>query len=134
MNKLTGNIVEINSSENLSLVMINIENEQLMAIMIGRPEKVSYLRKGSKIELLFNESEVSIGKNINGQISMNNQLPCTIDTMVAAEIFTRVVLQFKNYQLSSLITTKSAKRLKLQNGDKVIALIKTNEIFLKEPD
>lgn len=134
MNILRGKISELTTSGNMTLVGVDVDGTRMTAIMIGRPGKVSYLRISGDAELLFNEASVSIGKMIEGQISLNNQLDCTIERLVLGEILTQVILSFKGEQLTSLITTMSAKRLDLKPGDRVTAFIKTNEVMLKEPD
>lgn len=118
----------------MTLVGVDVDGTRMTAIMIGTPEKVSYLRMSGDVELLFNESAVSIGKMIVGQMSLNNQLDCTIERLVVGKILTQVILSFKGEHLTSLITTMSAKRLDLAAGDGVTAFIKTNEVMLKEPD
>lgn len=134
MNKLYGHITDLTNEKNLSLVKIDVEGIPMTAIMIGKPGKVKYLQCGNAIELLFNESEVSIGKNTNGKISLANQLECIIDNLNEGKIFTKINLLFKDIKLTSLITSGSVKRLDLKKGDKVMAFIKTNEVFLKEPE
>jgi len=118
----------------MTLADVDVGGTQMTAITIGIPEKVGYLQTSKNIELLFNESAVSIGKLIQGQISFINQLNCIIDNLIPGEIFTQVMLSFDGEHLTSLITTRSAERLDLKIGDNVTAFIKTNEILLKEPD
>ena len=118
----------------MTLVDVDVNGTKMTAITIGIPEKVSYLQISKNIELLFTESEVSIGKLIQGQISLNNQLECIIDTLISGEIFTQVMLSFDGEHLTSLITTRSVKRLNLEAGDRVTAFIKTTEVMLKESD
>jgi len=118
----------------MTLVDVDAGGAHMTAVIIGTPEKVSYLQPSNDVELLFNESEVSIGKLIQGQISLNNQLDCIIDKLISGEIFTQVMLSFNGAHLASLITTRSAGRLNLEVGDRVTAFVKTNEVFLKEPD
>jgi len=124
----------LTTSGNMTLVDIDVSGTQMTAITIGTPEKVRYLRTSSNIELLFNESEVSIGKLTDGQISLCNQLQCIIDDLIPGKIFSQVILSFHGEHLTSLITTRSVKRLNLETGDRVTAFIKTNEVLLKEPD
>jgi molybdopterin-binding protein len=133
MNTLRGKISHLTTSGGMTLVGVDVDGIRMTAVMIGTPEKVPYLRMSGDVELLFNESAVSIGKMIEGQISLNNQLDCTIDRLVVGEILTQVILSFKGKHLTSLITTMSAKRLDLAAGDGVTAFIKTNEVMLKEP-
>jgi len=134
MNTLRGKISELTTSGNMTLVGVGVGGTRMTAVMIGTPEKVPYLRISGDVELLFNESAVSIGKMIEGQLSLNNQLDCTVERLVMGEILTQVILSFKGEHLTSLITTMSAKRLDLKAGDCVTAFIKTNEVMLKEPD
>ncbi len=131
---MRGKISQLTTSGNMTLVGVDVDGTRMTAIMIGRPGKVSYLRMSKYVELLFNEAAVSIGKKIEGQISLNNQLDCTIERLVVGEILTQVMLSFQKERLTSLITTMSAKRLDLKAGDHVTAFIKTNEVMLKEPD
>jgi len=134
MNRLCGKISHLTTSGNTTLVDVDVKGSQITAVTIGIPEKAGYLQISKNIELLFNESEVSIGKLIQGHISLINQLNCIIDNLISGEIFTQVMLSFNEEHLTSLITTRSAERLNLKIGDNVTAFIKTNEVLLKEPD
>lgn len=131
---MRGKISEMTTSGNMTLVGVDVDGTRMTAIVIGTPGKASYLRMAEDVELLFNESAVSIGKMIEGQMSLNNQLDCTIERLVTGEILTQVILSFRGEHLTSLITTMSARRLDLKAGDRVTAFIKTNEVMLREPD
>lgn len=133
MNILRGKISELTTSGNMTLVGADVDGSRMTAIMIGSPEKIPYLHIPGDVELLFNEAAVSIGKIVEGGISLNNQLDCVVERLVVGEILSQVILSFKGEQLTSLITTMSAKRLDLKPGDRVTAFIKTNEVMLKEP-
>jgi molybdopterin-binding protein len=134
MNKLRGQIARLTTSGSITLVDVDVGDTRMMAIAIGMPEKIGYLRTHIDIELLFNESEVSIGKPGSEQISLNNQLACTVESLILGEILSQVILSFDGERLTSLITTRSVKRLELKAGDRVTAFIKTNEVLLREPD
>jgi molybdopterin-binding protein len=134
VNILKGHIIGLTTSGNLTLVEAEVAGVTMTAITIGSPEKNPYLLINRKIDLLFNESEVSLGKDLTGLISMNNQIDCLIENLERGEIFTRIFLSFGGQSMRSLITTRSAGRLALEKGDRVTALIKTNEVFLREPE
>ncbi|HOP39845.1 MAG TPA: TOBE domain-containing protein [Geobacteraceae bacterium] len=134
MNKLSGKISQLTISGNMTLVDVDVRGTQMTVITIGVPEKVAYLKTGKDIELLFNESEVSIGKLGQGEISLINQMDCVVERLVPGQIFSQVMLSFQGFGLTSLITTRSARRLNLEPGDRVTAFIKTNEVLLKEPN
>ena len=132
MNKIKGKITSVQSSTNISLVGIEFKGFTFSCLIIDTPANVSYLTAGKDIFVLFKETEVSIAKNRTGLISMNNCLDVEITKMSHSEIMTRLELNFRGITLVSIITKKSAERLRLTIGDKVEALIKTNEISLME--
>lgn len=136
MNTLKGRITGLTTSNNQTLVDIDVDGSSLLAITIGTPDSLHYLHQSEnrRIDVIFNESEVSIGKNIQGKISLSNQLDCKIKEITTGEIFSQIHLSFKGHHITSLITTRSVKRLDLHKGDSVTAFIKTNEVFLKEPE
>ncbi len=134
MNTLYGRITHLTASGNMTLVDVDVKGTHMTAVVLGLPEKVGYLKISNHVELMFNESEVSIGKLVQGQMSLNNQLDCVIDNLVIGEIFSQVMLSFKGCHMTSMITSRSVRRLGLIVGDRVTAFIKTNEVTLKEPD
>ena len=134
MNRLHGKIFNLTTSGNLTLVDVEAGHQQITAVIIGAPEKAPYLKEDNIIELLFNESEVAIGKGVEGSISLNNQLSCTVNEWNEGDIFTCVKLSFNGHIIHSLITTRSFRVLNLKHGDPVTAYIKINEVFLKESD
>lgn len=134
MNKVRGKIQDYTTSGNLTLARVWVDNNIMTAIIIGNHENVHYLKKDAPIELLFNESEVAIGKQFKGKISFCNQLPCCVTKISKGEIFVKIGLSFNNTTIHSLITTSSFNRLEIKQGDRVTAFIKTNEIFLKDPE
>ena len=131
MNSLSGKIRKLTTSGNITMVDVDIDQITMTAIVIGQPDQENCLCEGSEIGLLFNESEVSIARTGNSQISMNNQIPCSIGEMEEGAIFTKVKLEFAGQRIFSLITTRASRRLNLRRGETVLALIKTNEVFLK---
>jgi len=134
MNILQGNISRITNNGNLTLVDVNVKGLLVTAIMIGNPGKVRYLKCGEPIELLFNESEVSVGKDNNGSLSVLNHLICTVEEIVTGKIFTLIHMLFQGEKIVALIPSRSVKIMELKKGDEITAYIKINEVFLKETD
>jgi len=134
VNKIEGHIVSITSSENISLVDITSVAGNLSAIVIGTPQTLPYLKENQSIWAVFKESEVSLGKNVSGLISLRNQLECKVLTIEHGIIFSKISLNSNGNLITSLITTRSAKRLSIEPGDSVTAFIKANEVLLMLPD
>ncbi len=134
MNKLRGTIHHILSSGNISLVDVDSEGINFTAIIIGTSENTLYLREGNEILVLFKESEVSIGKDFTGQISLRNQIEGVIEAIKQGEVFSKITLIFGERQINSLITSRSVVKLGLKKGDTVTAFIKANEVLLMDPE
>ena len=132
MNRLKGKIELINSHDELLLIELNVQHIKIIAIIIGRPNDYSYLEIGNEIVILFKETEVTISKNKDLKISIQNQLTCTIDSILTGSLLSQIKLNFLDFTLSSIIPTRSVQNLNLKPQDIVTALIKPNEIILSE--
>lgn len=134
MNKIKGKITGITSSGNISLVDIDAYGISLSAIILGTSENTPYLVMGKRITVAFKESEVSIGRDITGKISLRNCLEGPIKKLENGTIFSKVTIDFFGEDVQSLITVRSAERLDLKTGDMVTAFIKSNEVILMDID
>ena len=132
MNKLKGTIKHIQSAENISIVDVEIDNQNFRAIVLETPETSSYLKEGNQVFILFKETEVSIGKIIKGEISLSNRIKCRIKKIKKGKILTELKLLFNDTYITSIITTASAERLNLKEGEEVEAFIKANEVSIME--
>jgi molybdate transport system regulatory protein len=69
------------------------------------------------------------------KISARNQFPATVRTVTTGAVMTEVVLEIEGgHELVSAITSESARRLGLQPGVKVVALVKSTEVLLAVDD
>ncbi len=134
MNILSGNITNIQGSDSLSLVKIEVGGLIFTSIIIDTPESETYFKIGNAVKIYFKETEVIIAKNEPLNISIQNKIPCTIIAMKIGVILTELHLRFGDMNIKSLITTNAIKTLNLKNGDVVLALIKTNEVSLSPND
>ena len=133
MNKLTGKINLIESSPLMSMVDIDVEGDVFSSIVLETPASAPYLQKGNTVTLLFKETEVSIGKNLSGMISLRNRFKSTIKRLEKSDILTKVFLNYRSKEIVSIISTRSAQKLGLIDGDQVEWLVKTNEVSLCSP-
>lgn len=132
MNRLKGKIELINSHDELLLIELNVQETKMKAIIIGKPNDYSYLEIGNEIAILFKETEVTISIDKQLNISTQNKITCTVDSIEKGRILSQVNLNFNGVPLSSIIATTSVENLNLNRQDTVTALIKTNEIILSE--
>ncbi len=135
MNRLKGKITSIESSESISLVEVRTDIGNICAVVVETPETAEYLKINNNIYVLFKETEVSIGKELSGMISLRNRFKCVVEEIQKGKVLTRLVLRCNNNLIKSVITTRSAERMEIKKGDTVLAFVKTNEVSLMEiPD
>ncbi|UCZ55900.1 TOBE domain-containing protein [Desulfurispirillum indicum] len=131
MNTLTGIISAIDSDGSLSLVDIAVAGTHTMsALVVETPGQCPWLRQGNRIQVLFKETEVSIARNLSGDISLRNRLPATVAAVRSEGMLAEISLDFAGQQIVSIITSRSARRMELKVGDGVEWLVKANEISL----
>ena len=130
MNKLIGKVIFIESSPHMSMVDIDVNGDVFSSIVLETPATAAYLKQGKQVALLFKETEVSIGKNLSGLISLRNRFKATIREIEKSDILTKVFLNYKSKIIVSIISTRSAQKLGLVDGDEVEWLVKTNEVSL----
>lgn len=133
MNKLTGKIILVESSSHMSMVDIDVDGDVFSSIVLETPASASYLKQGSNVTLLFKETEVSIGKNLSGLISLRNRFKATVKRIEKSAILTKVFLNYKSKEIISIISSRSSQKLGLIDGDVVEWLVKTNEVSLCNP-
>ncbi|MBW8327412.1 MAG: TOBE domain-containing protein [Prolixibacteraceae bacterium] len=130
MNKLSGIINNIQQSGAIILVDVDVDGHGFSAMLIESVTQPEWLQTGNTIDLVFKETEVSLAKNLSGMISMRNRMKCTVQYIERGELLSKVDLKFKDYPITSAITTRSVDSLNIKIGDEVEALVKANEVSL----
>ncbi|AOW09045.1 TOBE domain-containing protein [Flavobacterium gilvum] len=134
MNTLNGYITAIQSHEGISLVKVNSNNTAFTSIVLDTNETASYLRNDHFVKIIFKETEVVISKDFNPNLSIQNRLQCTIESIKKGVILSQINLNFGETVIKSIITTNACEQLDLKENDSVFALIKTNEVSLSPND
>ena len=134
MNTLNGIITAIRSHEGLSLVKVKSNNTIFTSIVLDTPETVSYLKIDHSVKIIFKETEVIISKDFNPNISIQNRLLCTIQSIKKGVILSQINLVAGEIMIKSIITSNACDQLALKENDTILALIKTNEVSLSPND
>ncbi|MGA8147990.1 MAG: TOBE domain-containing protein [Gallionellaceae bacterium] len=132
MNRLPGIITAIESNDHLALVDVVVGQDAFTAMLMETPQNAPYLRVGNTVAVLFKETEVSLAKDLSGRLSLRNIVRGIVRQIRRGDILCEVVLDCNGNTLTSIITTRATKRLELQEGDEVDALVKANEVSLME--
>ncbi len=133
MNSLQGHISKIETSGNLSIVQVTVDEQiVLKSIVIETSETASYLRLGTPIAVLFKETEVIIGTGGTDYISLQNKIPAIIQHIEKGQLLCKLTMLTSKGEIGSIISTNSAERMGLMPGTQVTAMIKLNEVMLRE--
>ncbi len=130
MNKLSGNIKNIETSDNISLIDIEVHDSIFCSIVINTDGTDDYLKVGNNINLLFKETEVDILPYRNKKLEKKNKLVTKIDSFKLGKILTELNMNYYGNKLTALILSRHMKKYNFQIGDKIILLIRTQEILL----
>lgn len=130
MNKLKGKIVEIESSDNISIIRVDVDGDVFSSIVLEGKKGLSNYKIKDPVTLLFKETEVGIAKDLTGMISLRNRFKSVITKIDKGPILAKVTLNYKDHTIESVICAQSAVQMKLKNNEEVEWLVKTNEVTL----
>ena len=134
MNTLHGEIAEVITEGELSLVRVRAAGLLFYSIVLDTPATCPYLKKDHPVRLLFKETEVIIAKQYPLLISVRNQVQCRVEKITTGKLLCEVTLGWPGPPIRSIITRAACEELDLKENDAVIALIKTNEVSLSPHD
>jgi len=129
MNRFNATITRIEQSGSLHIVGFDFGGVALsmMSLELGREVKV-----GAEVVLTIKSTYISLAKSFDGLVSYTNLIPATIMRMTQGELLSSIVLHAQGFELESIITSGSAKRMDLQEGESVTMLVKASELSILE--
>lgn len=130
MNKLPATIKAIQQSGTILLVDAEVGGQVFSALLIESINRPEWLEVDKLVDLIFKETEVSLAKNLQGQVSTRNRMKCRVLKVDKGELLSMITLQFNGFTIASAITTRAVNALQLKVGDEVDALVKANEVSL----
>jgi molybdopterin-binding protein len=128
MNKLHAIISTIKEHESLYLIELDASGITLSMLLFDLNPVFS---AGSKVSVLFKETEVMLAKNLTGEISINNLFKATVTEIRAGSLLANVSLHSLAGNMVSIITMDALERLGLKNNDEITVLIKASQISLE---
>ena len=128
MNTLKGHITDIDAYKQLSLVKVNVNGITLTSIILNDGAYSPSI--GEEVNVLFKETEVTIGLDEDLHVSQQNQISGTIIKLETGKLLSRLSIESKAGEINAIITSNAVSQLSLSIGLKVKALIKTNELML----
>ena len=87
---------------------------------------------GKKVKLAVKPTNISIAKNLFGEISLSNQLVVNIKSIENGQLLSSIILEVNDTIFESIITADSSKRMNLQKNEQVTILIKASDLSIME--
>lgn len=131
MNRLFGKIIGIETAGGIALVDVAVCSRRYTAMLVCTEQQSSNWQVDAPVTLLFQETEVSLAKELSGKISMRNRMPGTITAIERGRLLTKIELNVDGQTVGAVITTRSCDSLELNVGDTVEGLVKANEMSLQ---
>jgi len=132
MNKLKAVVTDLKSAGEISLITLTCEGDSFSSLIIANNE--AYIWVGNTVYMVFKEMELSIGKQLQGSLSLRNRFRSRVLAIEKGSILSEIILDYKGHEITSIITTASCESLGLQAGDEVEGLLKTTELLLMQHD
>lgn len=132
MNVLKGNIAEIRTNGELSIVRINVAGHLLSSIVIDTPKTASYLFEGGEVKVIFKETEVIIASGSTKGISLRNKFKGQVVRIDSDILLSKLAIETPVGIITSIITSNAVKELNISEGSEVTAMVKTNELILSQ--
>ena len=129
MSQFVATIKKINSIDNLNIVEFDFHGLTLKMMSLDLNADVQV---GKKVKLSVKPTNISIAKNLIGEISLSNQIVATIENLENGQLLSSVSLKVHNTLLESIIIVDSSKRMNLQIGESVTILIKASNLSIAE--
>ena len=129
MSKFIATIKKIQSIDHLNIVEFDFCGLTLKMMSLDLNDDVEI---GKKVKLSVKPSNISIAKNLSGEISLSNKIVATIQSLENGQLLTSVILKINDTILESIITVDSSKRMNLQIGEVVTILIKASNLSIEE--
>lgn len=128
MNEFKAVVSKIDNLDNLNIVEFSFFDITLSMMSLD----LHNIEVGTKVSLTVKASNVAIAKELQGQISLANSIKSDIIKLDMGKLLTSIKLQHNDSSITSIITTKSAKRLNLKEKDCVNAIFKSSDLSIKE--
>lgn len=129
MNKIVATITEIEKIESLHIVSFQFYSYklQMMSLELSKDIKV-----GQEVVLGVKPTHVSFAKNLEGQISISNQIRAKIKEITKGKLLSSALFEANNILIESVFTTESLRAMNLQLYDEFTILFKASDLSILE--
>ena len=127
-NEIMATVEEIYESNFLHVVKFDFNGVKLSMMSLELPN----IKKGDEVLLSVKPTHISLSKLYPSKTTISNILLSEVADVQNGDVLSMVLLKTGESVLESIVTLEASKKLCIEKGDKVYALIKSSEIFIKE--
>ncbi|ACD89466.1 TOBE domain protein [Chlorobium limicola DSM 245] len=128
MNRLPALIVKVERSESLCFLELDASGIALSMLLFDLKPEFS---EGSRVQVLFKETEVVLAKQLSGEISFSNRFQAIVTKISKGIILADISLSCPAGEFSCIVTLKAVNRLALEPGDEVTVMVKASQLSLE---
>ena len=129
MSQIIATIKNIRNVDSLNIIEFGFFNHTLKMVSLNLSKQISI---NKKVQLSIKPTNILIAKNLQGEISISNQLTAKIVKVENRELLSSILLKIEDTILESIITVDSSKNMNLVEDEEVLILIKASDLFIQE--
>jgi len=129
MSQIIATIKNIRNVDSLNIVEFGFFNHTLKMVSLNLNKQITL---NKKVKLSIKPTNILIAKNLQGEISISNQLKAKIVKVENGELLSSILLKIEDTILESIITVDSSKNMNLIEDEEVLILIKASDLFIQE--
>lgn len=128
MNSFSASILRIDQQD--SLCLLELDASGIVLDMLLFDLEPSFTR-GSRVNVLFKETEVSLAREPLPETSILNCFPAVIREIRTGRILADIGLHCKAGEITGIISMKAVKKLLLKEYEHVTVMIKASQISIE---
>jgi molybdopterin-binding protein len=129
MSQLIATIKKIRTVDSLNIVDFDFDGNILKMMSLDLSKEVQV---GKKVKLSVKSTNVSLAKNLYGEISLSNKIVAIIEDIENGKLLSSITLKVNDTYIESIITVDSSIRMNLKKNDSVTILIKASNLSIEE--
>lgn len=135
MNKLIGEVYNVQTSEGITLVDIRISDDEFSSLIINSESTDEYIFVGNEVNMLFKETEISV-KSFHERHNKKrqNKIITEVEAIKKGDILSELKFRYKGMLVTAIILTRLLEELELKIDEKAILILRTQEILLSKVD
>ena len=131
-NRLYGTIVNVIQGKINAHVQILWKKTPLSVIITRASCEDMHLSAGDNIHVVIKGTDVMLAKSFSGLLSARNQAVGVVRQIIEGDVLSKVVVESQGDMLHAIITNTSLKEMSIQNGDEIMAIVKSTELILSK--